>query len=74
MKGKGENNLVMYGVAELNSSVTSERIEHDSKCTVDFMHACGVSAADKIYEAFRISRIRPDKHRPLLLKFRHETS
>ena len=64
-----ENNLVMYGVAKSKSSVTTERIEHDRKWAVDFMRACGISAEDKIYEAYRIGGIRPDKPRPMRLKF-----
>lgn len=61
-----ENNLVMYGVPESSSSVINERIEHDRKCAADFMRACGVSAEDKIFEAFRMGRTIPGKHRPLL--------
>lgn len=64
-----ENNLVMYGVPESNSVVISERIEHDRKCLIDFLHACGVQVEDKIYEVFRIGSIRPNHYRPLLIRF-----
>ena len=37
-KKRRKNSVVMCRVAESNSSIASERIEHDRKCVVDLMH------------------------------------